>query len=117
MVLIEEIKSWAASAPLPPADGFDEHPLWTLSVAAGITTTGEGSLPRKEDQAWLDKAESNGLHQLCAIVITLSVLKRLERRIKIRGTYVCVGENMNVTVSDFGSDAFWSVDHKKVMCW
>lgn len=56
MVLIEEIKVWAASTPLPPTDGFDEHPLWTLSAAAGITTTEEGSLPRKEDQALLDKA-------------------------------------------------------------
>lgn len=85
MVLIEEIKVWATSAPLPPADGFDEHPLWTLSVAAGITTTREGSLPRKEDQALLDKAKSNGLLQPCAVVFRLSCLKPLERRIKIAG--------------------------------
>lgn len=26
------------------ADGFDEHPLWTLSVSAGITNTGVGFL-------------------------------------------------------------------------
>lgn len=41
MVLIEEIKVRWVSALFPSADGFDEHLLWTLSVSAGITTTGE----------------------------------------------------------------------------
>lgn len=41
MVLIEEIKVRWVSALFPLADGFDEHLLWTLSVSAGITTTGE----------------------------------------------------------------------------
>lgn len=37
------------------ADGFDEHPLWTLSVSAGITNTGEGSLWCGRGELWTQK--------------------------------------------------------------